>query len=234
MRFAPESIDPANAGLEHAREFLQPLQRANPWISHADLWTLAGVAAVEAMGGPVVPWRPGRTDYPDEKQAATRGDIENRLPDAAQGAEHIRDVFYRMGFNDQEIVALSGAHNLGRCHSDRSGFDGQWVVNPTRFSNQFFKLLLTRKWEPRKWDGPFQYEATVAGTKLMMLPTDIALVEDPKFKVWVEKYAKDQKLFFNDFAKAFGKLIDLGIQRGENGFHVVAGAGCPFASRARM
>lgn len=48
-----------------------------------------------------------------------------------------------------------------------------WVVNPTRFSNQYFKLLLTRKWEPRKWDGPFQYEATVAGTSLMMLPTDV-------------------------------------------------------------
>jgi peroxiredoxin len=29
-------------------------------------------------------------------------------------------------------VALSGAHNLGRCHADRSGFDGPWVVNPTR------------------------------------------------------------------------------------------------------
>jgi cytochrome c peroxidase len=29
-----------------------------------------------------------------------------------------------MGFNDQEIVALSGAHALGRCHSDRSGFKG--------------------------------------------------------------------------------------------------------------
>lgn len=24
----------------------------------------------------------------------------------------------------QEIVALSGAHTLGRCHADRSGFDG--------------------------------------------------------------------------------------------------------------
>jgi len=25
----------------------------------------------------------------------------------------------RQGFNDQEIVALSGAHALGRCHTDR-------------------------------------------------------------------------------------------------------------------
>lgn len=32
-----------------------------------------------------------------------------------------------MGFNDQEIVALNGAHTLGRCHSDRSGFLGPWT-----------------------------------------------------------------------------------------------------------
>jgi catalase (peroxidase I) len=36
-----------------------------------------------------------------------------RLPDGAKGAEHIRDVFGRMGFSDREIVALSGAHALG-------------------------------------------------------------------------------------------------------------------------
>jgi cytochrome c peroxidase len=35
----------------------------------------------------------------------------------------------------------------------------------------------------------------------------MALIEDDKFKVWVEKYAKDQALFFKDFAMAFGKLI---------------------------
>jgi len=27
----------------------------------------------------------------------------------ALGAAHLRDVFYRMGFDDREIVALSGA-----------------------------------------------------------------------------------------------------------------------------
>ncbi len=48
--------------------------------------------------------------------------------------QHIRDVFYRMGFNDREIVALCGAHALGRCHTDRSGYWGPWT-----FSGGFFK-----------------------------------------------------------------------------------------------
>lgn len=193
---------------------------------------LAGVTAVEAMGGPVVPWKAGRTDFQSAKHASEyRGSIADRLPDAAQGAQHIRDIFYRMGFNDQEIVALSGAHNLGRCHRDRSGFEGPWVVNPTRFSNQYFRLLTTRKWTPKKWDGPLQYETVVAGKELMMLPTDLALIEDDKFRPYVEQYAKDQKLFFKDFAAAFGKLIDLGINRDANGLASVGG--CPFAGAAR-
>lgn len=35
-----QSVDPANAGLHHAISFLLPLQGANPWISHADLWSM--------------------------------------------------------------------------------------------------------------------------------------------------------------------------------------------------
>lgn len=36
-------------------------------------------------------------------------------------AKGLRDVFYRMGFNDREIVALSGAHALGRCGREGTG-----------------------------------------------------------------------------------------------------------------
>ena len=44
-------------------------------------------------------------------------------PDKAKdAAHHLRNVFHRMGFADQEIVALSGAHTLGRAYPNRSGF----------------------------------------------------------------------------------------------------------------
>ena len=48
-------------------------------------------------------------------------------------------------FNDQEIVALAGAHALGRCHTDRSGFDGPWTFSPTTFTNAFYSLLMDEK-----------------------------------------------------------------------------------------
>ena len=218
MRYEAEGGDPANAGLQHARVFLEPIKEKHSWITYADLWTLAGVVAIEAMGGPKIQWRPGRTDFADDSRLPPRG----RLPDGAQGADHLRFIFYRMGFNDQEIVALSGAHNLGRCHSDRSGFEGPWVNSPTRFSNQYYKLLLKLKWSPKKWDGPFQYVAKAPGAddddeQLMMLPTDYALIQDDKFRPWVGRYAEDRDAFFQDFSKVFAKLIELGVYRDESG-----------------
>lgn len=216
MRYEAEGGDPANAGLQHARVFLEPVKKKHSWITYADLWTLAGVVAIKVMGGPDIPWKGGRTDYVDDSRLPPRG----RLPDATQGSDHIRFIFYRMGFDDREIVALSGAHNLGRCHSDRSGFEGAWVNNPTRFSNQYFRLLLSLQWKKKKLaNGIEQFVNYDEDTEneLMMLPTDIALTQDKKFIKFVELYARDKKLFFADFARVFGKLVELGIVRDKDG-----------------
>lgn len=52
--------------------------------------------------------------------------VSGRLPNADMGTvggtiQHIRDIFGRMGFSDREIVALLGAHAVGRCHTNASG-----------------------------------------------------------------------------------------------------------------
>lgn len=44
-----------------------------------------------------------------------------------------------------------------------------------------------------------------------MLPTDLSLVQDKEFKKHVERYAKDNDLFFKDFAAAVTKLFELGV-----------------------
>ena len=223
----------------------------------ADLWTLAGVVAIESMGGPIVPWISGRRDKTAEDSCPPNG----RLPDAAQGEQHIRDVFYRMGFNDRslkichlcgevlvidvpylflyatrEIVALIGAHTIGRCHADRSGFVGPWTYTPTRFSNQLyvfsaicvktiisddaetnyqsinsFVQLVKQNWTSKTVNGQTQYKDDA--DELMMLPADLALIKDPKFKEIVGIYAQDKQAFFNDFTSAFGKLLELGVDR---------------------
>ncbi|KAJ3277769.1 hypothetical protein HDU79_002172, partial [Rhizoclosmatium sp. JEL0117] len=210
MRFAPESTDPANAGLDIARAFLEPIKQKHPWISYADLWTLAGVVSIEALGGPRVPWLPGRVDFDPTAIQSDSGQVESgcpvmsrvppngRLPDAALDATHLRAIFGRMGFTDRDIVALSGAHALGMCHTDRSGYDGVWTHYPNQFSNLLYKNLLEMTWVKRDWDdwdGPEQY-MNVGDEQLMMLPTDMALIWDPEFKKYVEEYAANQDVFF--------------------------------------
>jgi len=105
------------------------------------------------MGGPRIPFVPERTDFPD-----TKAGFPGRLPDANKDATHIRDVFTtRMGFSDREIVALvGGGHAIGRCHRDRSGFDGPWTKTPLQITTAFFKELFdeNNNWKERKWDGP--------------------------------------------------------------------------------
>lgn len=47
MRFEPEALHGANAGLNVAREQMEKIKQEFPWISYGDLWTLGGVAAVQ-------------------------------------------------------------------------------------------------------------------------------------------------------------------------------------------
>lgn len=154
------------------------------------LWTLAGVVAIKEMGGPDIPWKGGRTDFDNESFCPPRGN----LPDATKAADHLRQVFGRMGFNDQEIVALSGAHSLGRCHTVNSGFEGPWTISPTKFSATYYRMvcsgvkslawlraeslhlrqLLKFKWEKKELEGlledgkrMWQYRNDDLGEELM-------------------------------------------------------------------
>lgn len=227
MRFKPEIDWGANAGLKLAQDMLEPVAKKFPNMSVSDLWIFAASVAIEEMGGNKVPFTPGRTDKAAPKfmggnpcpawTGATAKD--GRLPSADMGdprktADHLRYIFNRMGFNDQEIVALSGAHGLGACHTDRSGFWGPWTRAPTTISNEYYRELVENTWTIKRthkgqpWNGPTQFEDPSGD--LMMLPSDIVLIQDKEFRKYVDKYAKDQDLFLKDFSAVCSKLFHLG------------------------
>ena len=100
MRFQPESAHGGNAGLGVARQKLEKIRQKYPDISYGDLWTLAGVCAIQQMvidylyghrlhraslniyqGGPTIPWRPGRVDGLEADCTP-----DGRLPDGAKGS----------------------------------------------------------------------------------------------------------------------------------------------------
>jgi len=211
MRFNLEANDGANAGLHTARSFLEPIKQQFPEISYSDLWILAGNVAWEEMGCSAIPFTPGRKDSSGEESCPENG----RLPDAALGAQHVRDIFGRMGFNDQEMVALiGGGHAVGRCHPTSSGFWGPWTRAPTSFSNEYFRELLDNTWTKKTthngepWTGPEQFEDPTGD--IMMLPTDMAFRSDPEFNKWCQVYKNDYSRFEKDFISAWVKLTTNG------------------------
>ncbi|KAJ4965048.1 hypothetical protein NE237_016897 [Protea cynaroides] len=209
LRFEVELNHAANAGLVNALKLLQPIKDKYPSVTFADLFQLASATAVEEAGGPKIPMKYGRFDASGPDQCPPEG----KLPDAGppSPASHLRDVFYRMGLGDKEIVALSGAHTLGRSRPERSGWgkpvtkytkDGpgapggqSWTVQWLKFDNSYFKDIKERR-----------------DADLLVLPTDAVLFEDPSFKVYAEKYAEDQDAFFKDYAEAHAKLSNLGAK----------------------
>ena len=78
---------------------------------------------MQLAGGPKIDMKYGRVDGTEDQIGDTAGLPAGNAPfpqdDTPQG--HLRAVFGRMGFTDQEIVALSGAHTLGRAYKERSG-----------------------------------------------------------------------------------------------------------------
>ena len=156
MRFAPECDWKANAGLQTAREFLEPIKASHPQFSYGDLWTLAGVVAIQEMGGPQIPWRHGRKDELSSTSAPGNPLTEDRLPAADSGCAaadltNMKATFRRIGnITNKEMVALIGAHAVGRCHIDASGYWGPWTNAETTFSNEYFRLLLEEKWTLKK------------------------------------------------------------------------------------
>ncbi|KAL8228898.1 hypothetical protein R6Q57_013798 [Mikania cordata] len=187
IRTEEEYSHGSNNGLKIAIDFCEEIKSKHPRITYADLYQLAGVVAVEVTGGPTVDFVPGRKDSKISPK-------EGRLPNATKGAPHLREIFYRMGLSDKDIVALSGGHTLGRAHADRSGFEGPWTREPLKFDNSYFVELLKGESEG-----------------LLKLPTDIALLDDPVFRPFVELYAKDEDAFFNDYAISHKKLSELGF-----------------------
>ncbi len=68
------------------------------------------------------------TELRSDAGAAAAEPFPDKAPTPGQ---HLKNVFYRMGLGDMEIVALSGAHTLGRAKPDRSGF-GKEVTKYTK------------------------------------------------------------------------------------------------------
>jgi len=158
-------------------------------LSISDLIQLAGYTAVEYCGGPSMIFKMGRQDVETEGEASkslsiTSGNHEN----AVQVSK-----FDMMGLEPEEYVAIMGSYTLGFASDDNKGKKGRWTMNPYVFDNTYFKEVLVG-----------------SDSRYLKTEADLKLLNNQELKQWVENYAEDQNLFFENYAKAHVKISERG------------------------
>lgn len=216
---------PPNAGLKKAvTMYLKPIKDQVPLVSWADLIQMASATAIEVAGGPNIPMKYGRVDGVPKPVPPPFG-LPDALPpfggplkNASDPAEHLRYVFYKYGMDDRDIVALSGAHTLGRAFKDRSGTVEEGYTGGTAYTKKGAANLEKsetaggRSWTKNwlKFDNSYFADMAKADPDCVAFPTDKVLVTDPGFKPHFELFAKDEAAFFAAYAHSHKKLSELG------------------------
>lgn len=126
------------------------------------------VGPPEENGGPLIlPFRFGR---PDEDTCSDSG----FFPGTSFSWESSQQLFgQRFGLSATDIVALFGAHSIGRAEAANSGIEGGWTSFQGSFSTNYYKELLFGPWNRRtvsKWRGRNNH---------MQLTSDVETVISP-------------------------------------------------------
>ena len=106
-------------------------------------------------------------------------------------------------------------------HTITSGLEGSWTTNPISWDNDYFRHLLTYKWQRVKSPaGATQWAPTGEMGKdtiadahdsskrhaPMMFTTDLALIMDPSYEAISRRFYADPEQFAEAFAKSWYKL----------------------------
>jgi hypothetical protein len=230
-------------------------------LSRADVWMLSGLVASEValpqqfrneIDFPLE-WFGRRTCEEDNgsncgtnflgepAECTEFGGPHRDLCHGGSGTQTIRQFFQdEFGFNDRQIVAIMGAHSVGRMRRENVGNVGQWDLTRNTLDNGYFLELTTAApdFELTFLDNSdfgvadaFQWEGTVdGGTTITMLNSDLALVRDlgdadtvtcdwsgsnacsdnTPFADDVQNYVFNTGAFLSDYRDVLNLMIDFG------------------------
>nr|AFK43126.1 unknown [Medicago truncatula] len=188
-------------------------------VSCADILALAARDAVYLSGGPKWNVPKGRKDGRTSKASETR-----QLPAPTFNISQLQQSFSQRALSVEDLVALSGGHTLGFSHCSSfqnriQNFNATHDVDPSLHQSFAAKL---------KSICPLKNKAKNAGTtmdpsatnfdntyyKLILqqkglFSSDQALLDSPKTKQLVSKFAASQKAFFDAFAKSMIKMSSI-------------------------
>ncbi|KAK6146243.1 hypothetical protein DH2020_020112 [Rehmannia glutinosa] len=192
-------------------------------VSCADILAIAARDSVVLSGGPGWEVQMGRKD----SLSASNTAANNNIPGPNSDLSTLLSKFQNVGLSLQDLVALSGAHTMGKARC--STFIGR--INSSSISNspdlnleylQSLQQLCSQSdanttladldhMTPTTFDNQY-YVNLLSGEGL--LGSDQALVKD-EARGTVESYADDMDAFFEDFKRAMLKMGSLNGGGGE-------------------
>ncbi|OMO85975.1 Plant peroxidase [Corchorus capsularis] len=191
-------------------------------VSCADIITIAA----RDSGGPFWNVLKGRKDGRISRASETIN-----LPAPTFNVSQLIQSFAKRGLGVKDLVALSGGHTLGFSHcssfEDRlRNFSSVHDIDPS-MNIEFAQTLRQKCPKPNKDRNAGQFLDSTASTfdnnyfkQLLagkgVFGSDQALFNDYRTKWIVESFARDQSLFFREFAASMVKLGNFGvIENGE-------------------
>ncbi|KAL6603570.1 hypothetical protein ACP70R_043931 [Stipagrostis hirtigluma subsp. patula] len=189
-------------------------------VSCADILALAARDAVFLSGGPDYPVELGRYDG----RVSTRASVV--LPHGTFDLDQLTAFFSGLGLSRTDMIALSGGHTIGAAacgffeYRVGGGAGGEEGMDPA-FASQLrgscpgpggFAFLDAAT--PLRFDNAY-YGNLRGGWGL--LGSDQVLYADERSRGTVERYAADERAFFDDFAAAMTRLGRVGVRTADDG-----------------
>ncbi|CAJ2646659.1 unnamed protein product [Trifolium pratense] len=188
-------------------------------VSCADILALAARDAVYLSGGPKWDVPKGRKDGRTSKAIETR-----QLPAPTFNISQLQQSFSQRALSAKDLVALSGGHTLGfsHCSSFRNriqNFNATHDVDPSLNPSFATKLksICPKKNQAKNAGATMDPSSTAFDNtyyKLILqqnalFSSDQALLDSPKTKYFVSKFAASQKAFYDAFAKSMIKMSSI-------------------------
>jgi len=159
-------------------------------------------------------------------------DVKGKLPDPKMHVKELSPLFQRSGFSPDDMVALSGAHTVGFAHCTRFlnrlyNYSSSTPTDPS--FNPDYAQQLKQACPPNVGEtiavnmdpvSPITFDNnyyTNLQYGLGLFTSDQVLYTDGATKNIVDRFAGNQKEFFDAFVAAMIKLGRLGVKTGNDG-----------------
>ncbi|KAM3372393.1 hypothetical protein ACQJBY_019330 [Aegilops geniculata] len=198
-------------------------------VSCADLLALAARDGAAMLGGPAaIPMRTGRRDATE----SLYGEVERYIPNHNDTVSAVLSRFAAMGLGAEAVVALLGAHSVGRVHCSNlvarlypavdGGMEpaygaylrGRCPTADAREDTRDVAYARNDRATPMVLDNMY-HKNLLKGRGLLLV--DQRLASDPRTAPFVKKMAADNGYFRETFAAALVRMSENGPLTGGQG-----------------